>query len=246
MPTLTAATTQCSFCLKEPHRGHPDRGRCRASSSADECVDLCGQIFADGPTGTGTAEVRLLGVDGRRRSCSRTCRGSRRSRPRSRTTCTPGCSALATAGSAGHASARRWGRRASRPGGRFSGEDLTGPVSAVDGTGRTITSSPSSVEPRSWVKPTLRQHAQAGAVLGLHARPDAYAGPVGVLEQRGQRLGDGAVAASVLDQPEADLGLLDVVDRRSGRRRSRSTRPPSRRRCARCAAVPSRRAGRRP
>ena len=56
MPTLTEATTQCSFCLKEPHEvtqivAGPGVFIC------NECVDLCGQIFAAGPTGTGATEV---------------------------------------------------------------------------------------------------------------------------------------------------------------------------------------------
>src|SRR4051812_35459274 len=60
------------------------------------------------------------------------------------------------------------------------------------------------------------EHLEADPVLGSHARPDAYAGPVGLLEQRRERLRDRPVAAGVLHEAEADLGLRDLV--RPGRR----------------------------
>src|SRR5687768_7658078 len=59
------------------------------------------------------------------------------------------------------------------------------------------------------------ERLQAGAVLGPHARSNAYAGAVGLLEQGTQRLPDGAVATGPLDESEADLGLGLLV--RSGR-----------------------------
>src|SRR6195952_3356844 len=67
-------------------------------------------------------------------------------------------------------------------------------------------------------EPAARQDPQARPVLGPHARPDAYAGPVGLLEKRRQCLAHRTVPAGLLDEPEADLGLVHLV--RSGSRRA--------------------------
>ena len=56
MPTAAIATTQCSFCLKAENEiaqivAGPGVFIC------NECVDLCAQIFRDGPGGKPAAEL---------------------------------------------------------------------------------------------------------------------------------------------------------------------------------------------
>ena len=72
-------------------------------------------------------------------------------------------------------------------------------------------------------EPALGEHPDAGLVGRLDAGPDAYAGRVGLGEQRLQRLGREAPAAGLVDQPVADLGLGTPSAAPAGRR-SRSSR----------------------
>ena len=148
-------------------------------------------------------------------TCSKTSSVQRSGRPVTNTTGTPQRPRRASstvAGAVGDACRR------SAPGCR-RGRWRPAGASAVttSGSGRAITSSPSSLAPRSSVKPHFASTRTLALLVGLDAGADAYAGRVGLDEQRRERLGREAPAAGLLDQPVADLGLGHAVGGGLGR-----------------------------
>ena len=88
---------------------------------------------------------------------------------------------------------------------------------ALPGSGRAITSSPSSLAPRSSVKPHFASTRTLALLVGSTlARTRTPAASVST-SSAVQRLGREAPAARLLDQPVADLGLGHAVGRVLGR-----------------------------